>query len=87
MYSDLLTSKNERNERKGYAQEITPDTRRKLNPPGPSVFISTETLCHRTSTPKCRDKRNFRKRNSTALLHSFTSHKRLISYGKGKKER
>jgi hypothetical protein len=36
---------------KSYAQEITPDTRRKPNPPGPSVRILTETLYHRTSAP------------------------------------
>jgi hypothetical protein len=35
----------------------------KSNPPGPSVWISTETLYHRTSTPNYTDnKRNFRKK-------------------------
>jgi hypothetical protein len=51
--------------RKSYAQEITPDTRRKPNFPGSLVWISTETLCNRTITPKYRDgKRDFRKKDS-----------------------
>jgi hypothetical protein len=55
-----------------HAQEITPDTRRKPNPPAPSVWISTETLYHRTSTPTYRDhNRNFRKKQycSAAFQH------------------
>jgi hypothetical protein len=66
-----MTPNNEQNIRKTFAQEITPDTRRKPNPPGSSVWISTETLYHSTSTPNYGDnKRNFRKKQycSAAFL-------------------
>jgi hypothetical protein len=53
---------------KAMLKRLRPIHRRKLNPPGPSVWILTETLYHRTSTPNYRDnKRNFRKKNSTIL--------------------
>jgi hypothetical protein len=63
MQTDQPTPYNEQNLRKSYAQEITPDARRKPNSPGPSVWVSADTFCHRTSTPTYRDnKRNFRKK-------------------------
>jgi hypothetical protein len=62
IYTDQLTPNNEQNIRKSCAQEIKPDTRRKPNPPGSSIWISTETLYHRTSTSNYGDnKRNYRK--------------------------
>jgi hypothetical protein len=46
--------------KKTCAQRITPDTRSKLNPLGPSIWILTETLYHRTSALNYRDnKRKF----------------------------
>jgi hypothetical protein len=48
------------------AHEIMPDTKRKPNPSGPSVWISTETLNHRTITPNYRDN----KKTSAALWRS-----------------
>jgi hypothetical protein len=54
----------------------------------PSVWISTETLYHITSTSNYRDnKRNFRKKKAVLLCGiprhhtAITSHKRLIKYG------
>jgi hypothetical protein len=58
--------------KKNCAQEITPDIGRNPNPPGSSVWISTETHYRRTSTPNYGDnKRNFsgeKQRCSPAFL-------------------
>jgi hypothetical protein len=73
MSTDKPTPNNEQNLQKSYAQEVTPDTRRKPNPPGSSVWILTATLYHRTSTPNYRNnKRNFRKK--TVLLWGVPRH-------------
>jgi hypothetical protein len=59
------------NLRKNCAHGITPDTGRKPNSPGSSVWISTETLYRRTSTSNYRDtNRNFRRKQycSAAFL-------------------
>jgi hypothetical protein len=46
---------------------------KRLNPPGLPVWISTEILYHRTSTPNYGDnKRNFRKK--AVLLFSVPTH-------------
>jgi hypothetical protein len=70
IYTDWLTDNIEQNLRNSCAKEITPDIRRKLNPPEQSVWISRAALHHRTSTKNYRDHtRNFRKKN-TALRRS-----------------
>lgn len=77
----LLTVNNEQNLQESCAQEIMPDSERKLNPPCPSVWVSTETIHHWTSTSNYREHKQHFPKNSTALLCSYTSNKHLTKYG------